>query len=136
MAIAKKDYSSLRVIAGPDGILVQDANRKAIPGIFGVDISIRPGKPPVMRVNLICGHFDVAGTPLFAVADPASGQPRLVSRIEFADGGTFEPPPPPAVVADPGAAGKAMAEATNPDAQVVQPSGPQDNAPKPNGGGV
>jgi hypothetical protein len=98
MANKKSDYAAIRVVASPDGIRVWDANRKAIPGIISVDIALRPTSPPLMRVNMICGNFDVAGHPIFAVADPATGQPRPVVKIEFADGGVFEAPPMPELV--------------------------------------
>jgi hypothetical protein len=114
----KNPYAAIRVVASPDGLVVWDANRKAIPGIISVDIALRPTGVPIMRVNMVCGNFDVAGQPVFAVADPATGQPRPVARIEFMDGSVFEAPPLPG---------------------VLQPAAPETPAPdaaaKPNGGG-
>jgi len=132
MPSKKHDYSALRVIASPDGLVVQDANRKAVTGIIGVDISLRPGKTPLMRVNMVSGHFDVVGQPIFAIADPADGRPRPVARVEFCDGQVFEAPPLPA---------QPVAPEGTPVAAPIQPANPQpqpdDGAPaKPNGGGV
>ncbi len=95
----KNQYSAIRVVASPDGLVVWDVNRKAVPGIISVDISLRPAKPPLMRVNMVCGNFDVAGTPMFAIVDPATGAPKAVTRVEFSDGTVFEAPPLPVVEA-------------------------------------
>lgn len=92
----KPAYEQLRVIASPDGIVIQDANRRAIPNVFGVNMAIRPGKPPVMQFNLMGGSFDVAGVPTFMIADPAGGQPKAVKSIEFWDGEGIAFPQPPA----------------------------------------
>jgi hypothetical protein len=97
MANAKQDYSSLRIFASPQGIAILDAKRNAVPGIISADISLRPGKPTLMRLNMVCGHFDVVGAPVFAVVDPATGQPRAVKQITFADGTVFDAPPLPQV---------------------------------------
>ena len=127
----KSDYSSIRIVSGPDGMVVWDANRKAITGIFGADISMRPGRAPIMRINMICGHFDVQGTPIFAVAHPADGQPRPVARIEFCDGTMFEAPPLPAPPAPPPdgqvdpAKTHAVAAAGPSEAAPVQPVAPK-----------
>jgi hypothetical protein len=97
MASAKADYSALRIFSSPQGVSVLDAKRNAVPGIISADISLRPGKGTLMRINLVCGHFDVVGVPVFAVADPVTGLPRAVKRIEFIDGTVFDAPPiPPA----------------------------------------
>jgi hypothetical protein len=101
MPSAKSDNSAVRVIASKDGILVQDARGRAMPGVISVDIALRPGRPPVMRLNMVCGHFDVHSTPVFAVADPATGQPKPIRSIQFADGSVFEAPPLPDMLATP-----------------------------------
>lgn len=127
----KNQYSALRVVASPDGLVVWDVNRKAVPGIISVDISLRPAQPPLMRVNMVCGNFDVAGTPVFAIVDPATGAPKPVARVEFSDGTVFEAPPLPVVEADPGRAGAAAAQAANPGATIVQPAAPRGNGADP-----
>jgi hypothetical protein len=95
MASAKADYSSLRIFSSPQGVSILDAKRNAVPGLISADISLRPGKSTLMRINMVCGHFDVVGTPVFAVADPQTGQPKPVKKIEFSDGTIFEAPPLP-----------------------------------------
>jgi hypothetical protein len=114
---SKNPYAAIRVVASPDGLVVWDANRKAIPGIISVDIALRPTGQPIMRVNMVCGNFDVAGQPIFAVADPATGQPRPVARIEFCDGSVFEAPPLPGVLQP------AAPEAPAPDAAAKPTNG-------------
>lgn len=56
---------------------------------------MRPGIPPLMRVNCAAGNFEVEGAPVFTVFDPGTGKMRPVRRIEFADGGSdFVAPEP------------------------------------------
>ena len=103
MPTPKSDYSAIRVIASPDGTAVLDANRKSIPGIIGIDVALRAQRPPVMRVNMLAGNVDIVGHPVFAVADPATGQLRLVRKILWLDGQEWEAPPlPPEYVPVPG----------------------------------
>jgi hypothetical protein len=86
-------FSELRLIASPQGFAVYDAARKKL-AVLAIDVMIRPGNPPLMSVALPAGPIDVVGKPIFAVVDPASGQPRVVRRIEWADGTTTDFPAP------------------------------------------
>lgn len=66
---------------------VRDANGLDIPGIIACDVAMRPGAPPLMRINLAAGNFDVEGLPVFGMVDPVSRRFRPIKRVEFADGG-------------------------------------------------
>jgi hypothetical protein len=124
MASAKADYSALRIFSSPQGLSVLDAKRNAVPGIISADISLRPGKRAIMRINMVCGHFDVVGTPVFAIADPQTGQPRAVKRVEFADGTVFDAPPLPQVepIAPPAAVPQGNGADHTPPAPVDKPA--------------
>ena len=99
MKTIKHRYDQLRVIASPNGVTVVDEKRNALTNVFGINLAVRPGKPPVMQLNLLAGAFDVAGVPTFLAADPAGGPPKAVKSIEWWDGtGVAFPEPPPAAV--------------------------------------
>ena len=74
-----------------------------------VDMMIRPGVPPMIMVAMPAGDIDVDGKALFAVVDPSSGRPRVVKRIEWADGGVTDFPEP---------------EKKKPDSEQAKPAGP------------
>lgn len=86
-------FQHVQVRARNGTLSVLDANGRPIPGITAVDIALRPAKPPLMRLNMVAGNFEVEGVPMFGVTDPRDGRLRPVKRIEFADGDdAFEPP--------------------------------------------
>jgi hypothetical protein len=99
----KGQYDQIRIVASPDGMFVKDA-RGGEMRTFGIDISLRPMQPPVMRINLFAGNFDVVGHPTFLVQDVTTGQPKAAKRIEYWDGTTVEFPEPkdaPAAAVEP-----------------------------------
>lgn len=88
-----RPFQHVQVRARNGTLSVLDANGRTIPGITAVDIALRPAKPPLMRLNMVAGNFDVEGVPMFAMIDPTDGRLRPVKSVEFADGGlSFEPP--------------------------------------------
>src|SRR3974390_3149173 len=87
------EFSELRLIASPQGYAVYDGTRKKL-SVMAMDVFVRPGNPPFMQVALPAGNVDVTGKPLFAVVDPTSGKPRVVKRIEWADGESTDFPAP------------------------------------------
>lgn len=89
-----KPLQSIRVVASPDGFFVKDSAGQNL-NTAAVDIAVRPGKPPVVRLGLYCGNFDVAGVPVFSVADPATGRPKPVRKIIWFDGTSTDFPEPP-----------------------------------------
>jgi hypothetical protein len=86
-------FSELRLIASPQGFAVYDSNKKKL-GVLAVDVMIRPGNPPMLSIALPAGNVDVVGNAIFAIVDPASGSPRVVRRIEWADGQATDFPAP------------------------------------------
>jgi hypothetical protein len=96
---AKADYVSVRLISDREGVRLIDARGRPVQGVIGVDMALRPGKPSLMRLNMMLAVFEVEGTPVWAVVDPQTNQIRPIRRIEFADGGTpFEAPEGAAIV--------------------------------------
>lgn len=74
-------------------LTVKDAKNRDIPGIIAADVAMRPGAPPLMRLNLAAGNFDVEGLPTYGMMDPRSGRFRPIKGVEWADGtDDFEPP--------------------------------------------
>jgi hypothetical protein len=86
-------FSELRLIASPQGHAVYDGTRKKLE-ILAVDVFVRPGHPPFMQVALPAGNIDVAGKALYAIVDVTTGKPRVVKRIEWADGERTDFPEP------------------------------------------
>src|SRR3974390_1100085 len=87
------EFSELRLIASPQGYAVYDGTRKKL-SVMAMDVFVRPGHPPFMQVALPAGNVDVTGKPLFAVVDPTTGKPRVVRRVEWADGASTDFPEP------------------------------------------
>lgn len=93
MTDEKKPYASVRIVNKYGVLQVLDARGRNVEGIIAVDMAIRPGRPPIMRLNMAAAAFEIEGTPSFAIMDPGSKQLRPVKRIEFSDGGPpFEAP--------------------------------------------
>jgi hypothetical protein len=86
-------FSELRLIASPQGFAVYDGTRKKLE-ILAMDVFVRPGQPPFMQIALPAGNVDVAGKALYAIVDPTTGKPRVVRRIEWADGESVDYPVP------------------------------------------
>jgi hypothetical protein len=82
---------TLRVMADPNGYQVYDTARNKL-NVLACDILIRPGQPPLLQISLPAGRIDVVGTPLFALVDPDTGRPRVVKRVDWADGAFTEFP--------------------------------------------
>jgi hypothetical protein len=82
-----------RLIASEQGFSVYDSEKRKMP-VAAVDMMIRPGVPPMIMVAMPSGDIDVDGKALFAVVDPSSGRPRVVKRIEWADGAATDFPEP------------------------------------------
>jgi hypothetical protein len=82
-----------RLIASEQGFAVYDSEKRKI-AVAAVDMMIRPGVPPMIMVAMPSGDIDVDGKALFAVVDPSSGRPRVVKRIEWADGQATDFPEP------------------------------------------
>jgi len=86
-------FNELRLIASPQGFTVLDSSRRKL-SVHAVDVMIRPGHPPFLHIALPAGNIDVVGNPIFAVVDVATGRPRVVKRIEWADGAATDFPVP------------------------------------------
>jgi hypothetical protein len=100
MAETRGRFDTLRVIGSPDGFAVYDTGRNKL-NIMALDLFIRPGNPPLMQVAMPAGMIDVVGKALFAIVDVDTGKPRVVRRIEWADGAHTvfpEPEKAPSVV--------------------------------------
>ncbi len=89
----RRIFGELRLIASPQGFAVYDSARKKL-SVHAIDVFIRPGMQPIMQVALPAGEVDVVGKPLFAIVDIETGKPRIVSRIEWADGASTDFPAP------------------------------------------
>jgi hypothetical protein len=87
------NLDTLRVIASSQGFAVYDNARRKI-NVMALDLFIRPGNQPLMHIAMPAGNVDVVGKALFAIADPATGKPRIVKRIEWADGESTDFPEP------------------------------------------
>jgi len=71
-----------------NGVLkVLDAKDRPVEGIIACDIAMRPGVPPLMRMNLAAGAFEVESGAVFMLLDPRFSKMRPIKRVEFADGG-------------------------------------------------
>ena len=96
---------AFRVLHRRGVMKVLDALNRPVEGIIGVDMALRPGQPPLMRMNLAAGAFEVEGVPKFVVFDPKTQKIRPVARIVWEDGeDDFVPAvamPPPVVSAAP-----------------------------------
>ena len=100
MADSRGPLDQLRVIGSPQGFAVYDNARRKL-NVMALDLFIRPGNPPLMQIAMPAGNIDVVGKALFAIVDLATGKPRIVKRIEWADGEHTDFPEPekaPAVV--------------------------------------
>ncbi len=89
----RRVMDELRLIASPQGFQIFDSARKKL-SVHACDVFIRPGMAPVMQIALPAGHVDVVGKPLFAVVDLETGKPRIIKRIEWADGAATDFPVP------------------------------------------
>jgi hypothetical protein len=98
MAETQGPLDQLRVIGSPQGFAVYDNARRKL-SIMALDVFIRQGHPPLMQIAMPAGNIDVVGKTLFAIADPQTGKPRVVKRIEWADGESTEFPDPEKVQA-------------------------------------
>lgn len=76
----------IRVLNWGGELKVLDAKGNTVPGIIGCDVSMRPGVPPLMRLNLAAGNFDADGLPVFGMLDPRENRFRPIARVVFADG--------------------------------------------------
>jgi hypothetical protein len=92
------NIDTLRVIGSPQGFAVYDNARRKL-NVMALDLFIRPGNPPLMQIAMPAGNIDVVGKSLFAVVDMATGKPRIVKRIEWADGEVTDFPEPEKVQA-------------------------------------
>ena len=93
MAETRGPLDQLRVIGSPQGFAVYDNARRKL-NVMALDLFIRPGNAPLMQVAMPAGNIDVVGKALFAVVDPGTGKPRVVKRIEWADGEHTDFPEP------------------------------------------
>jgi hypothetical protein len=83
----------IRVLNWDSQLRVLDAKGNQVPGIIACDVAMRPGLPPLMRLNLAAGNFDVDGLPSWQMMDPTMNKFRPIRRVEFTDGGPdFVPP--------------------------------------------
>lgn len=121
-----KPSGMVRVIHRNGELKLMDARDRPVPGVIACDIAMRPGVPPLMRINVAAGGFEVEGVPTYQVIDPTSGKFRPVKRVEFADGGpdwvtpVHEAIPP---VAQPGAPATETAPAAEASQQAPQGQG-------------
>lgn len=93
MVDGRKPLDELRVIGSLQGFAVYDSSRRKL-NVMALDVFVRPGQPPFMQIAMPAGDIDIVGKPLFAIVDPASGKPRVVKRIEWADGEATDFPEP------------------------------------------
>jgi hypothetical protein len=93
MAETRAPLDQLRVIGSPQGFAVYDNARRKL-NVMALDLFIRPGNPPLMQIAMPAGNIDVVGKALFAIVDVATGKPRVVRRIEWADGEHTDFPEP------------------------------------------
>lgn len=93
------NLDTLRVIGSPQGFSVYDNARRKL-AVMALDLFIRPNAAPLMQIAMPAGNIDVIGKPLFAVVDPGTGKPRVVKRIEWADGESTDFPAPEQVQAE------------------------------------
>ena len=94
----RRPFDELRVIGSPQGFQVYDSARRKL-NILALDLFLRPGNAPLMQIAMPAGNIDVVGKSLFAVVDPVTGKPRVVKRIEWADGQSTDFPEPEKVQA-------------------------------------
>lgn len=138
-----KNPDIFRVLHRNGELKILDARDRPVQGIIACDMALRPGMPPLMRMNLAAGGFEVVGVPGWQVFDPKAGKMRPVKRIEFTDGGEdFEPAihmpapppaPPPAPATDVPQSETPASEAAN--AQGTDPAIPAADGPAAGGGG-
>ena len=98
-----KKYDVISVVTKGPFTEVRDARGQPVQNWYGINIAARPGKKPVIQVNMVAGAFNIEGVPTFMVADPAGGPPKAVKSIEFYDGTglKFPFPPPTGVIMQP-----------------------------------
>ena len=116
--MSSQNLDTLRVIGSPQGFAVYDNARRKL-AIMALDVFIRPGQPPLMQIAMPAGNIDVVGKALFAVVDPETGKPRVVRRIDWADGSSVDFPDPEKV--------QAAVNPKQPDGNEVMPAAPADN---------
>jgi hypothetical protein len=81
----RRVFDELRLIASPQGFAVYDTAKRKL-SVHAADVIIRPGNAPLLHIALPAGSIDVVGKSVFAVVDPATGKPRVVRKVEWADG--------------------------------------------------
>jgi hypothetical protein len=87
------EWNAVRMVASPEGFAVYDSSKRKL-AAAAVDVMVRPGVAPMLMLALAGGNVDVQGNSLFAVVDPLTGKPKVVTRIEWADGTASEFPAP------------------------------------------
>lgn len=120
MAETRGSLDTLRVIGSPQGFAVYDNARRKL-NVMALDLFIRPGNPPLMQIAMPAGNVDVVGKALFAIVDLATGKPRIVTRITWADGETTDFPVPEKVesVVNPNANGAGVAAGSPAGAELA-----------------
>ena len=120
------EFGELRVIGSPQGFQVYDSSRRKL-NILALDLFLRPGNAPLMQIAMPAGNIDIVGKALFAVVDLATGKPRVVKRIEWADGQSTDFPEPEKAQAAAPAAGNGRNGPVGPEhpaEAAVEPTGP------------
>jgi hypothetical protein len=89
-------HDHLKITNQGGQLSIKDARGVEVPGIIACDVAMRPGIPPLMRINLAAGNFEVEGLPVFQMIDPSSNRFRPIAFVRFTDGGPdFVPAPAP-----------------------------------------
>jgi hypothetical protein len=60
-----KRFDQVRVTASAEGVLTRDANGRTIEGIVAVNRAVRPSQPPIVKLVMSNGTFDVVGVRTF-----------------------------------------------------------------------
>jgi hypothetical protein len=121
-----ENLDTLRVIASPQGFAVYDNARRKL-NVMAFDLFVRPNNAPLLQIAMPAGNVDVVGKALFAIVDLATGKPRIVKRIEWADGESTDFPEPEKVqtaVNPQGNGAAAPAGALDGSKQGIVPEGP------------
>jgi hypothetical protein len=131
-----KKYDVISVVGKGPFTEVRDARGTPIQNWYGINIAARPGKRPVIQLNMVAGAFNLEGTPTFMAADLAGGAPKAVKSIEFWDGTGLKfpaPPPTSVVMQQPPQAGATMAPPAaapaNDEQAARQPPGDAEKPP-------
>lgn len=117
------EFEELRIIGSPKGFAVYNSGRRKL-SVMALDLFVRPGQPPLMQIAMPAGNIDVVGKALFAIVDVATGKPRVVRKIEWADGQSTEFPDPEKVqaVVNPNANEQDGAQVPAPEAGSERPT--------------